>query len=56
MASRELDLQISLICGFFMMYCHMVMEVIQKAAPEMAMVMSPGTHPKTLKKHCVNIA
>lgn len=39
-----------------MMYCHMVMEVIQKAAPAMAMVISPGTHPKTLKIYRISVA
>jgi hypothetical protein len=34
-----------------MIYFHIVMEVIQKRAPERSMVIIPGTHPRTLKDH-----
>jgi uncharacterized protein with HEPN domain len=48
-----MDLQISLISGYFMMNLCMVMEVIQKRIPAPTMVRIPGTHPKTLKRyHC----
>jgi hypothetical protein len=46
-----MDLQISLIWGFFMMNLCMVMEVIQKRIPAITMVIIPGTHPRTLKRN-----
>lgn len=43
--------QISLIDGFFIIYLCIVMLVIQKNRPARTMVMSPGTHPNTLRDH-----
>jgi hypothetical protein len=40
--------QISLICGYFMIYLCMVIEVIQNNTPARTMVIIPGTHPRTL--------
>lgn len=46
----ERNIQISLICGCFMMNLCIVMEVIQKSIPARTIVIIPGTHPRTLEK------
>lgn len=46
--SRILHSQISLICGYFMMYLCIVIEVYQNIKAHRIMVMIPGTHPSTL--------
>lgn len=44
-----MDSHISLIWGFFMMNLCIVIEVIQKRMPTTAIVVLPGTHPRTLQ-------